>query len=457
MRLGKHIVLALVLVALAGYYLYFDVVKKEQQQQAEEEAKKVFSLDAEAVDELALVRPQEAEILLVKKEDKTWSVKAPVQGQADSMEAEELIGRLRELSRVKTITEEAEDLTPFELDHPDLEVRFHTSAGWKSLLVGSKSPVGSEFYAKVSDQHLVFLITGADRSVLDKKLFDVRDKQLFRCETDQVDGIDFEKGDFRADVARNESGLWTVAGHEGVRISKNKLDDVIRDFCWSRVREFVQEDDKGLDQYALDSPTTWVKLSRTSGQQTLFLGKTKSDDSVYARLDGHPGVVALEARLLDIIPASLSAIEDRTLVSFDKESVAEVSWTQAEESFVLAKRPGDDKNKDYAWEFQAPESLKGRTLDAWKLDSQFYRIEGLEYVRKLDVTSSALPKATMDLILKGEGKTILVSMHLGPPVEKQEERMVWTDRDGGVQVYAVPQDKVDEIASRMEEMESKTP
>jgi len=456
MRFGKHIVLALVLVALAGYYFYFDVVKREQQEQAEEKARKVFSLDTEAVDELALARPQE-EISLVKIEDKTWSINTPVQDQADSMEAEELIGRLGELSRVKTITEQAEDLKSFGLDHPEFEIRFHTPAGWKSLLVGSKSPVGSEFYAKVSDQPLIFLISNADRTVLDKKLFDVRDKQLFRCETDQVDRIDFEKGDFRADVARNESGLWTVVGHEGVRISKDKLEDVIRDFCWSRVREFVQEDDKGLDQYGLESPVARITLNKTGVQRILFLGKKKSDESVYARLDGRPGVVVMDARLLDKIPASLSAIEDRTLVSFDKESVAEVSWTRGDKSFVLAKRPADDNHNENVWEFQAPESLKGRTLDAWRLDSQFYRIEELEYARKLESDSSALPNAAMDLILKGEDKNILVSMHLGPPVEKQEERMVWTDMGEGVQLYAASRDNVTEIASRMEEMEGKTP
>ena len=457
MRFGKHIVLAVILAALAGYYFYFDVVQKEQQERAKQEAKKVFSLDVEAVDELAIVRPQETGISLVRKEGKTWFVQSPVQDKADPMEVEELIGRLRELTHVKTVTDKAEDLKPFGLDHPELEVRFHTSSGWQGLLVGSKSPVGSEIYGKVSDQPLVFLITGADRTVLDKKLFAVRDKQLFRCETDQVDRIDFTKGDFKANLARDETGLWTAAGSEKVRIGKGKLEEILRDFCWSRVREFVREDDKELDLYGLESPFARVSLDKANERQTLFFGKKKSDDSVYARMDGRPGVVVMDARLLDKIPVSLSTIEDRTIVSFKKEAVAEVSWTRDGKSFILAKRPGEDKDKEDIWEFQAPESIKGRKLDAWKLDSQFFRLGELEYARRLESDSNALPSAAMDLILKDKDKNILVSMHLAPPGKTATERTVWTGTGEGIQMYAAPDDKVTEIASRMEEMESNTP
>ncbi len=81
MRYRKHMVYAAVLIILLGYYAYFEVFRAEQREQKEEADKKVFALEPDTVDHVALSGKDRPKIVLTRGEEKSWRLQSPVESE----------------------------------------------------------------------------------------------------------------------------------------------------------------------------------------------------------------------------------------------------------------------------------------------------------------------------------------------------------------------------------------
>ena len=300
MKLRKYIIYLIVLALLAGYYAYFEVYRKEKNEKLAEQNKKVFSLNVADVDQVKLLRKDDKPIALVREKDKEWTITEPLKKQADKMEVEELVGYLNKVERQMVISEKADDLAQYGLEHPSLIISFHLKDGWREIQFGDVSPLGKDYYAKVKDKPQVFIVVSTTHQVMNKDLFTLRDKSLFTMQSTDVNGLELEKGTMTArfDKAPGEDGKWSLEGDKQFRVKKSKIDEIIRQFAWLRASTFEQEDDKDLAKFGLDKPAAKVTMKKGGHAETLLLGSEHVKGRMYAKLDGKPGVVSIESRTL---------------------------------------------------------------------------------------------------------------------------------------------------------------
>src|SRR6476620_3517206 len=188
--LGSTIALVLVLAGLSAY-IYFVTWKKAPDGGASSTQEKVFvGFDADKVDELKVTSEKGDETTL-KKTNGTWQLVAPVMAAADESEASAIVNALGQLTVVRVIDENPTDLKDYGLAKPRFQVEYKGAgaSAARRILVGDKSPTGSDLFAQRNEDKRVFLIPAGQESTFNKSTFDLRDKVILKFERDKVDGI----------------------------------------------------------------------------------------------------------------------------------------------------------------------------------------------------------------------------------------------------------------------------
>jgi hypothetical protein len=375
MRSRKYIIYTLILVLLAGYYVYFEIYLGNKKARQNEDAKNLFSIQSKDIDQIKVIRKDEGESILIR-EGSEWSITKPVQAKADKTEVEELLSQIERMRRERVAAENANDLSQFGLKEPRLKLMFRKASTWSEIDFGDTNPLNNEVYARPADGKSVFLIAEGAFKLVDKPLFNLRDRRIFTVQSDQVDGVDISKEQFQAHLERpkeDKNRSWRVVGNQGFRLKKDKVEEFIRNLTWLRVSAFEDETDKNLPNYGLDKPVATVTLKQGETVQTMIFGACKSNgEGVYAKLVGKPGVVMVEGRSLNDVPGELRELEDRSLYSFEEDQIYRVLW-KVDKGEYEAKREKDE------WIITLPDSLKNKKIEPWKVNYVLWKLKNMEY------------------------------------------------------------------------------
>jgi len=176
-----------VLLLVGGYYLYFEVFQKRQEEMAAQEARKVFHFETDQVSSLMLMSKGRERVLLEKNEQ--WHLVEPIKTEADNFSVQDLIGALAKLETEREVLATPSDLKPFGLIEPSFTIRLRAGEAEYELVVGEQNPAGDGAYAKTGDSARIFLIAEGNRSALNRGLDELRKRQLFTFQRDEVVGI----------------------------------------------------------------------------------------------------------------------------------------------------------------------------------------------------------------------------------------------------------------------------
>ena len=179
------IVLLVIAIPLGWYALY------ESKHPATDEKKqeKVFpDVKADAITEVSVKATAGDRTTLVKK-DNTWQVTQPLAVKADEAELSGITSNLASLEIQRVVDEQASDLKQYSLDPARIEVDFKADGKDRTLLMGQKTPTGSDLYAKLPDKPRVFLIPSYLETTFNRTTFDLRDKTVLAFDRDKIDHV----------------------------------------------------------------------------------------------------------------------------------------------------------------------------------------------------------------------------------------------------------------------------
>ena len=151
--LRSFVVLLVILIGL-GAYLYFVESRRTPGDDAEKR-EKVFTVEADAIDEVTITS-EAGESTTLKKSGETWQMVAPVAAPADAAEMSGITTNLSTIEEQRLIDENPANLEEFGLAKPRIEVTFKSAGEEHRLQIGSKTPTGSDLYAKA--RHLDWYI-----------------------------------------------------------------------------------------------------------------------------------------------------------------------------------------------------------------------------------------------------------------------------------------------------------
>src|SRR4029077_11262458 len=88
----------------------------------------------------------------VEKQGKAWQVTQPAAVPADEAEISGMTSNLASLEVQRVVDEKATDLKQYGLDPARIEVTFKSAGKDQKLLIGQKTPTGTDVYAKTPDK-----------------------------------------------------------------------------------------------------------------------------------------------------------------------------------------------------------------------------------------------------------------------------------------------------------------
>ncbi|MDH5742754.1 MAG: DUF4340 domain-containing protein, partial [Candidatus Aminicenantes bacterium] len=214
------------------------------------------------------------------------------------------------------------------------------------------------------------LIPSLLKSLLEKSIFDFRQKDIFRFETDQAKNIKLKSKEIQWE-AEKEGEDWFLRKPVNALAKKSQINDILYALSNLKAKEFVSEDKKEekINDFGLGSPDYEVSIALPleNLQMTFFLHK--KEDTVYATSSLTSKIIQVEDSILSDLEKKAEEVRDKKISEFFTWEVGRIQIRSGNVSLTLTKDEEDN------WHF---EGAQREEADKEKVQSFLRKIEGLE-------------------------------------------------------------------------------
>ncbi|HYA43789.1 MAG TPA: DUF4340 domain-containing protein [Syntrophobacteraceae bacterium] len=324
MKWRSTAVYLLVLLLVSGIYLVMEAKKKEASRK-EKQSRRVFVFDAAAVKKIEIRsgEGEEKKVILLEKAD-NWKISEPVEADVDRALFADFFSSLEDLEQERKIGESAGNPGVFGLDKPSLVVRLLTGGDWLDLHVGDRNPAGTARYARVGQGGDIFMISSATFRALNKNLKDLRRKELFSWQPDQVSEVDVKWRDEKEFSLERQGGArqWKCSATPDLAIKARKVENLLDEVHWLRAVDFAEKN--SMPSQALLEVTLKLKDGKISKLKVANPDEAKKE--AVADCSEIQGPVLLASHILTSMPRSVVSLADRSLVPADAADIRKITW-----------------------------------------------------------------------------------------------------------------------------------
>ena len=401
MRGLRSLIVLLVIAVPLGWYAYRDSTKPADS--GESKRDKVFTVEADKIEEVSL-KSESGERTRLQKSGSEWKIVAPAGAPPDSNEISSVTSGIASLEMDSVVDENPPDLKEYGLAQPRIEVTFKADGKEQTLLIGQKTPPGTDLYAKRAGETRVFLIPGHLESTFNKTTFDLREKSVVKVDRDKLDVLEFTAGDKTSRFVK-PSGEWQIAAPVQARADFSAIEGIVSRLSGLQMKSIVEAPEADGKKYALDKPAATIKFGSGSSQATLVIGGPAGEGTVYARDLSRPAIVTIESSVLDELKKDPSEYRQKDL--FDARGfnatrleIVRAGQTYAFEKTKVKNKEGQDEEK---WRQLAPQA---RELDQPAFDRLLSALTGIRATGFVDTAAAkALSAPELSATIKfDEGK-----------------------------------------------------
>ena len=377
MKLKTTIVLLVVLVALLAFVLFFDQ-KGEKKKAAEEKTNTLVSLTSADIRKVSLVGGGET-LTLERDEGGPWRLTSPIQAAADDTEANSLVDSLASLRIDRIVEKEAKDLTAYEIPKTEISLWVKGKEAPVRLLVGMENPLDKSLFAKREDDPRVVLLPSTLKTTLDKKIFDFRQKDVFKFAVADVKGIRVRAKNVIWEADRKETD-WRLKAPVAAVVAKSKIDALLESLSGLKAKAFVAESKTAaaLKEFGLEKPEYEVGLSLPTANQEIVFSLHKAGDNLYATTSQSAKIITFEGTLLADLDRKVEELREKKVADF-------YSW---DANRIVLKRNGSEitavKEKSGDSEKWLLDPVTKEEADRTKVEDFIRKIEGLEAASFVD-------------------------------------------------------------------------
>ncbi len=395
MKFRTTLIAALLLALFGAYVYYFEFKKAEEQKRQEEEEKKVYSLDWEKLEGFALTTAR-GTVRLEKGGDETeaegpadarkteWRITEPVKTEADNTAVNSLVSRLEGLKVEQVVTESAENLEPFGLKEAPIRIVLQTAGGEESpgpLLVGGKSPIGSNSYAMWEGEDRVLLLSADLGTEFDKGLLDLRNRKLFAFKRDDVERMRIlRSGEPEIELVRTED-MWKIVEPIQARASETEVDQILSKLTTLKAEAFVSEEPENLDDYGLEEPV-WkieVVLKPDQTKATLLIGsmhQAEGKGGFFAKREERAAVVSLGMDMIGTFAKTPEDFREKKVMPFKTWKIRKAHLQREGLDVTLEKKDGQK------WRIVEPIEARADNTRVSAFLGAMSRLEAEEFLAK---------------------------------------------------------------------------
>jgi uncharacterized protein DUF4340 len=401
MRGLKSTIALVVVLAGLGAYIYFVTWKQPPGGDTGKKQEKVFaSLESDKIEELQ-VSSASGESTSLKKDNGAWQMTQPVAVKADDSEVSAITSALSSIEVTRVIDENPANLTDYGLANPRVLLNFKASGDkdFRKLLIGEKSPTGSDLFAKRNDEKRVFLIPAFQEPTFNKSAFDLREKTLLKFDRDKVDGIDITAAGKPTAFAKQGTD-WKITKPLEVRADFSTVEGLVGRLQSAQMKSIVTAEatPEDLKKYGLDKPDTTVNIKAGSATATLVLGGKSPDNMVYARDLSKPAVMTVESSLADELKKGADEYRRKDLFEFRVYNANRVEITRPDGTVVFERVKGQGDTAQDKWRRVSPNAADA---DRDKVEGMLSRLSNMRASAFVDSTAkTGLDKPAMTVAVK---------------------------------------------------------
>lgn len=400
MMRGVRSLLVLLAIAVAlGWYAWRDSQRPAGTDGPERD--QVFTVQADAIDEISIRSEAGEQTRLQKTGEEGWRIVEPTKAAPDPAEVSGLTSNLSRLEIQRVVDENPPDLKEYGLAEPRVQVAFKAGGEEHRLLLGGKTPPGTDVYAKRGADNAVFLIPSHLESTFNRSTFDLRDKAVLKVEREKVDTMELAAGGRTVRFARAD-GEWRMTAPIQARADSSAVEGLVNRLAGLQMRSVVE--DPALASKGLAKPAATVRLGSGDSQATLAFGAAAGDGAVYARDPSRPVVFTVDSSVLDELKKDAAELRQKDLFDARAFNTTHVEVTHGGQTFTFEKTRATNAEgqEEDRWRQTAPQQ---RDLAPGSFDTLLSAITGVRATGFVEAPPKALAAPSLAVTVKfDEGK-----------------------------------------------------
>ena len=401
MRGLRSTILLVAVLAGLGAYIYFVTWKLPEGGATDaKKLEKVFAgYEADKVEEIKVMSAA-GDATTLRKEGGVWQVTQPITAVASESEVSGITSALGQMEVGRVVDENPTNLNDYGLSNPRIQIDFKAAGDtdYKKLLVGDKSPTGSDIFAKRNDDKQVFLIPSFQETSFNRTTFDLREKSVLKFDREKVDGIDVTSSGKTLTVAK-EGGDWKITKPVQTKADFGSVEGLVGRLQSVQMKSIVADNPPAADlkKYGLDKPEATVNLSAGSTRATLLIGGKAEDNTIYARDASRPAVVTVESALLDDLKKSADDYRRKDVFEFRPFNANRIEMTRNDQTVVLERVKGQGENAPDTWRRVTPSAKDVERDKSDSLLSKLSNIRAASFVESTAKTGLDKPALTVSV------------------------------------------------------------
>lgn len=364
MKFRTTLILFVIFILLLAAVYFFEFRDRSEENGED----KLVSVASDDINKIIFRKDEQT--IQFHREEEEWLIADPIEAKADKYEVDRLADDFSNL-RIERVVEEApSDLEKYGIPLKEVELYYKGQNEPVKILIGMENPLDNTFFAKRGDETKVVLIPSSLKSVLEKKVFDFRQKDIFKFETDQAKSVKIRAKNIRWE-AEKEDEDWLLRKPVNALVQKSKINDILYALSNLKATEFVSEEkkDEELNNYGLDKPDYEVVINFPVENQQVTFFIHKQDDKVHATSSISSKILQVEDSILSDLEKEPDDLRDKQVADFFTWEVKKLQITKREISLMFSK--DDEEN----WQFEEPEIQEA---DKEKIQSFLRKLEALE-------------------------------------------------------------------------------
>jgi hypothetical protein len=330
--------------------------------------------------------------LEIKRQNGKWVITQPHTWPADQDAVNSLASSLNPLLADSIVDATPSGLSQYGLAQPSLTVTVHEKNGQTvQLFFGDDVPAGSLVYARVPNKPDIYAVSSSVKTTFDKTANDLRDKRLLTFDSNGLTRLELISSQGDIEFGKNSRNDWEILKPGPYRADGSQVDDLVRNLSNAKMDLSAAdaESAKAASAFSSGKPDATVKVSDSSGTETLEVRKNGSD--YYAKSSVVPGVYKVAADLGTAIDKPVNDFRNKKIFDFgfDDPNRIVIQRSSGERTF---ERSGMD------WK------SGGKTMDPAAVQSLIDKLRDLT-ATKFETTGFTAPEDTITVASDG-GKRV---------------------------------------------------
>ena len=273
-----------------------------------------------------------------EKREGTWHVGQPIEAKGDTEEIEDLLSELRSL---KVLTFEADgadtkvQLEKSGLDDPRIQVELTDGDNTYAVDIGASIPSEDSTHGRVYVkttvyQDAVYTVDEGIYHLLNKSVFDLRDKRVIDFQRTDTIRIEIKQGPETTVCTKNFDNTWELQTPTGkIKADAEAVDDLLFGVDSLEAAAFVDGPNHNFVSYGLAPPSIKVVFTQRGEEKptVLSIGDYTQDGTVYVKAEQSPQVSRVKRTLIDKIAQGIAWLRDKQVLNFHIDDAIRLTST----------------------------------------------------------------------------------------------------------------------------------